>query len=90
MNVLPRFILRFFALFLVFASAEAYVDPGSASMAVQFIIGGIVAAAFMLKTYCYRIKGWVRELFGGEVSPGAIDLEVRESDNPGDSIPTEK
>lgn len=44
--------------------ANAYVDPGTGSMAVQMIIGGLVAAAFMIKTYYYKIKRRIARLFG--------------------------
>ena len=44
--------------------AHAYVDPGTGSMVVQMIIGGVVAAAFMIKTYYYQLKAKLRSLFG--------------------------
>jgi len=44
--------------------AYAYVDPGTGSMAVQMIIGGFVAAGFMIKTYYYQIKRRIARLFG--------------------------
>jgi hypothetical protein len=44
--------------------AHAYVDPGTGSMAVQMIIGGLVAASFVVKTYYYEIKRRIARLFG--------------------------
>jgi len=62
------------------------VDPGTGSMAIQIIIGGIVAAAFMIKTYYYGLKRWIARLFerdGGyeveEDSEGANSHAVDES-----------
>lgn len=46
------------------ASAFAYVDPGTGSMALQFLIGGIFAAALTIKTYYYKIKSTLANLFG--------------------------
>jgi hypothetical protein len=44
--------------------ANAYIDPGSGSMAIQMIVGGILAAAFMIKTYYFQLKRWIARLFG--------------------------
>jgi hypothetical protein len=55
---------------LVFASApaHAYVDPGTGSLAIQFLIGGAVAAAFMIKTYYYQVKRKIFKLIGRDTS----------------------
>jgi hypothetical protein len=50
--------------FILSGNAHAYVDPGTGSMALQFIIGGLVAASFMLKTYYYSIKNKIASLMG--------------------------
>jgi membrane associated rhomboid family serine protease len=44
--------------------AYAYIDPGTGSMAVQMIIGGLVAGAFVIKTYYYQLKRRIARLFG--------------------------
>ena len=44
--------------------AHAYVDPGTGSMAVQLLIGGVVALAFTIKTYYYAIRAKMRSIFG--------------------------
>jgi hypothetical protein len=40
---------------LVFDKAHAYLDPGTGSMLLQVILGGIAAVAVALKLYWYRI-----------------------------------
>jgi hypothetical protein len=64
--------------------AHAYVDPGTGSMAIQMLIGGVVAAAFVIKTYYYELRRRIARLFGrdthykpGESSAGA-DPQVSE------------
>jgi hypothetical protein len=45
-------------LLLVFhGQAEAYVDPGSGSMLVQLILGGLMAGLVMIRTWWHRIRG---------------------------------
>ena len=40
--------------------AQAYIDPGSASIVLQAIVGGLAAAAFALKLYWQRVKRLLR------------------------------
>jgi hypothetical protein len=40
-------------------SAQAYLDPGSGSLIVQIIIGGILAALVAIRLYWSRIVGFV-------------------------------
>lgn len=44
------------AYFLGERRAEAYLDPGSGSLVLQIIVGGIAAFYFVLKSYWVRIK----------------------------------
>ncbi len=47
-----------YALFLITAlpvTAFAYLDPGTGSMLMQVILGGIAAVAVALKLFWYRI-----------------------------------
>lgn len=46
------------------ANAHAYIDPGTGSMALQMLIGGVLAALFAVKTYWYRFKQWLLRLRG--------------------------
>jgi hypothetical protein len=56
------------------ARVDAYLDPGSGSMLVQLLLGGVAGAAVILKLAWHRIRG----LFGG----GPADKEhlVRSDD----------
>jgi hypothetical protein len=39
--------------------ANAYLDPGTGSMVIQVILGGIVAALTLLKLYWRRVKAFL-------------------------------
>jgi hypothetical protein len=39
--------------------AHAYLDPGTGSMLIQVIIAGALGAAFTLKLYWKRLKGFL-------------------------------
>ena len=69
---------------LLVAPAHAYIDPGSGSMAVQMIIGGLVAGAFVIKTYYYNLKSRIGRLFGrdsSDTAPQADSVSVSEAAN---------
>jgi hypothetical protein len=38
----------------------AYLDPGSGSMLVQLLVGGVAAAAVAVKLYWYKILRFLR------------------------------
>jgi hypothetical protein len=45
-----------FAIFLVWdARAEAYLDPGSGSMLIQLVLGGVAGLLVILKLYWRRL-----------------------------------
>ena len=59
----PNVIILFsLALMLLLESpgAFAYLDPSTGSMVVSAIVGIIASIALALKTYWYRIKGFLR------------------------------
>jgi hypothetical protein len=41
------------------APAHAYLDPGTGSIVLQAIIGGVAASMFILRSYFHRLKGWL-------------------------------
>ena len=43
-------------------SAEAYIDPGTASYVFQVIAGAILGGVFLLRTYWNRVVTSVRSL----------------------------
>lgn len=69
------------------ASAFAYVDPGTGSMALQFLIGGIFAAALTIKTYYYKIKATLANLFGGGDKAKKIEGSADSGDVTSQSLP---
>lgn len=51
-------------IFFTALPANAYVDPGTGSMAIQMLVGGLLAAGFMLKTYYYQLKRRINKMLG--------------------------
>lgn len=43
-------------LLLVFTDALAYLDPGTGSMMLQVILGGIAAVGVAIKLYWHRLR----------------------------------
>jgi len=60
--------------------AHAYLDPGSGSLIVQIIIGGILALLVAVKMYWNRIIGFVT----GRNVPD--ELEASQAENKPDSL----
>jgi hypothetical protein len=52
---------------LVSVNAWAYLDPGSGSMLLQVILGGVAAVGVAAKLYWHRLKRLLG--FGGEQKP---------------------
>ena len=51
--------MRFFVailLLLVFTDALAYLDPGTGSMMLQVILGGIAAVGVAIKLYWHKLR----------------------------------
>ena len=52
-----KFILLVFIIILTnINNAFAYIDPGTGSIIVQMIIGGLVGVGIAIKVFWYRIK----------------------------------
>jgi hypothetical protein len=54
-------ILLLVCYFLLFGGdrAHAYIDPGTGSYLLQFLIGGLLAGAFVIKRFWFRIKAFL-------------------------------
>jgi len=50
-----RFIVFVFLL-LMFSDASAYLDPGTGSMLLQVILGGIAAVGVAIKLYWHKLR----------------------------------
>jgi hypothetical protein len=51
--------------------AWAYLDPGTGSMMLQLLLGGIAGATVVGKLYWHRFRGFVTSQFSGKPSEGA-------------------
>jgi hypothetical protein len=56
-------ILLGIGLVLIPHTAHAYLDPGTGSYILQMIIAGILGAAFTIKMFWIRIKGFFEKMF---------------------------
>lgn len=70
------------ALFLIAPSVYAYLDPGTGSMLLQLLIGGIAAALLSIKVYWKKIKGLLVRIFSKDVSSEESDT-LEKVDNSG-------
>jgi hypothetical protein len=64
-----------FSLFLLYFGlvalpAQAYIDPGSGSFIFQVVVGGLLGAAFAIKTFWRRIVGVFRREPKSKVGSG--------------------
>ena len=48
-------LLTTIILFLLAADAQAYLDPGTGSMLLQVILGGVAAVGVALKLYWHKL-----------------------------------
>ena len=71
-NILDRCVVL--AVFTVISTrpAYAYLDPGSASLIIQGIIGTIAAAGFVFRSYLYKFWAMIR---GKSVEEDSTDQE---------------
>lgn len=50
-----RIVIGFFLLLLI-PHAEAYLDPGTGSMLLQVILGGVAAVGVAVKLYWHKLR----------------------------------
>jgi len=57
-------------MFVILASpAYAYLDPGTGSLILQGLIGGIAAGLAVISVYFRKIKAFILQLFGRPPEP---------------------
>ena len=49
-------LFMFFMLLTLSINAEAYLDPGTGSMMLQVILGGIAAVGVAIKLYWHKLR----------------------------------
>jgi len=69
------------------SAAYAYVDPGTGSMFLQFLLATVLGALYLLKSYWRKLRGW---LMRGRQAAATEDPAPREPRAPSDNpAPTE-
>ena len=48
--------------FIFIQSAHAYLDPGTGSYMLQFLIAGVLAFFFIAKLYFYKLKAFFKKI----------------------------
>ncbi len=74
-NIAP-FALVFLSVLSIAAPAHAYLDPGTGSMLLQLLLGGVAGALVVGKLYWHRVKA----LFGREPAPDPSQDPAVDSD----------
>ena len=59
--------------------AWAYLDPGTGSMMLQLLLGGIAGAMVVGKLYWHRFRQFVASRFSGKPSDGAREKHASAS-----------
>lgn len=60
-SIFNFFITLFFFSTMLTTDAHSYIDPGTGSIILQAIIGGIAALGFTIKLYWYKIKSFFKK-----------------------------
>ena len=55
---------------MITGEARAYVDPGTGSYILQILIAGLLGAAFALKLYWNKLKGFISSSRSGRKKRG--------------------
>jgi nucleoside permease NupC len=62
-NIVSISIIVLLCLLIFPDRAYAYVDPGTGSIIIQFLLGFIVVGAVLLKVFWNRVLNFVKRLF---------------------------
>jgi len=76
-SLTPRLVVVL-ALFFLAPSARAYLDPSTGSMILSAIVGIFATVALAVKTYWYRLKGFLRRQRRPEPRPAEPAQAPRE------------
>jgi len=69
-----RLFLTSAGVFLLLSSpAYAYLDPGTASIILQAVVGAVAAAGIFFRTYIYRFFSLFRRSAKGDPVPNTLD-----------------
>jgi hypothetical protein len=60
--------------------AWAYLDPGTGSMMLQLLLGGIAGAMVVGKLYWHRFRQFVTSRFSGKSAPAGASLKTDSPD----------
>jgi hypothetical protein len=63
--------------------AWAYVDPGSGSMLLQFLLATVLGALYVLRSYFRKLRGWLmrrREPVAPSAAPGGTEPSAPRED----------
>lgn len=52
--------------------AQAYLDPGAGSFALQMLLAGGLAVAASARIYWFKIKSFMLRVLGRETAPPAV------------------
>ena len=67
---------------LLTGPAWAYLDPGTGSMMLQLLLGGVAGAMVVGKLYWQRLREFVTSLFSGKASEAARATHASASSKP--------
>ncbi len=73
-------VFAFLFLFVSYGQAFAYLDPGTGSMILQGILGGLAATAVAGKIYWRRIKGFFGFKEDMDKDYTKVDVEGKKDD----------
>jgi hypothetical protein len=73
--IMITFVLVLLCGISVTKDAFAYLDPGSGSMMLQLLLGGIVGVAAILKLYWNSLTSWFRRKKPQDISPPPFEVD---------------
>jgi len=58
-------LLSVFLLPMVYQNVHAYIDPGTGTLIIQFLIAGAIGGFFLIKIFWGKVKTFLNNLFSG-------------------------